>query len=67
MNNYENEIGQQMYDDQQAEESYAAHVESTKRYNVRCDLCSAEDYAPEQTLRERGWELGRGYEFCPTH
>lgn len=34
---------------------------------VMCDLCSAEDLAPEKALRAKGWELGRGYEFCPNH
>jgi hypothetical protein len=36
-------------------------------YPVMCDICETQDFASEKTLRAKGWELGKGYEFCPSH
>lgn len=36
-------------------------------YQVYCDICDAEDYAPEATLKQMGWYLGGGQEICPNH
>ena len=50
------------------EQQMAAMREHYERpYAVMCDICDAECYAPEASLRRLGWELGKGYAFCPAH
>lgn len=38
-----------------------------RKWEVHCDLCGSQSYATENDLRQMGWELTRGAEFCPSH
>ena len=34
---------------------------------ARCDICSNSDTGTRQLLKDKGWELGPGYQFCPDY
>jgi len=59
---------QAMADDFLASVAAAEYDEYANRpWPVMCDICAAQDFASEKALRTKGWELGKGYEFCPSH